>query len=85
MVEELPYRIEIDREACMGSGVCTVLAPQTFDIDDESKSIVADPAGNALDRIEAAADGCPTRAVQIVRVAEQVATDDHLDPHGSPD
>jgi ferredoxin len=67
MPEDLLYRIEIDREACIGSGVCTVLAPQTFDIDDETKSTVANPAGNALDQIEAAATGCPTRAIKIVR------------------
>jgi ferredoxin len=63
---DLPYRIEIDRETCMGSGVCTVYAPETFDIDDETKSTVVDPAGNALDRIEAAAGGCPTRSIKVI-------------------
>lgn len=69
MAADLPYRIEIDRDACMGSGVCTVYAPATFDIDDETKSTVVDPAGNALEQIEAAAGGCPTRAIRVIRTA----------------
>jgi ferredoxin len=69
MAAELPYRIEIDREACMGSGVCTIYASGTFDIDDETKSTVVDPAGNTLEQIESAAAGCPTRAIKVVRAA----------------
>ncbi len=67
MAEEPPYRIEIDRDACMGSGVCTVYAAATFEIDDETKSTVADPAGDPIDRIEQAVAGCPTRAITLVR------------------
>lgn len=62
---ELPYRIEIDRSKCMGSGVCTVYAPETFEIDDETKSTVVDPAGNPLEQIEAAAAGCPTGSISV--------------------
>ena len=69
LMGELPYRIEIDRATCMGSGVCTVYAPDTFDIDDETKSTVIDPAGNPLPQIEAAAAGCPTRAIKVVRTS----------------
>ena len=63
----MTYRIEIDRDTCMGSGVCTVYASATFDIDDETKSTVIDPAGDPLEQIEAAAAGCPTGAIKIVR------------------
>jgi len=66
----LPYRIEIDRNACMGSGVCAVYASATFDIDDETKSIVIDPAGDPLDLIEAAAAGCPTGAIKVIHSPE---------------
>jgi ferredoxin len=67
MGEALPYRIEIDRDTCMGSGVCAVYASRTFDLDDDTKSTVVDPAGNPLEQIEAAAAGCPTGAIRIVR------------------
>jgi ferredoxin len=67
MSGQLPYRIEIDRDTCMGSGVCSVYAPETFDLDDDTKSIVIDPAGNPLEQIEAAAAGCPTGAIKVIR------------------
>ena len=66
MGDSVRYTIEIDRDTCMGSGVCTIYAPGTFEIDDEVKSTVCDPAGDPLDRIRAAADGCPTRAITVV-------------------
>jgi ferredoxin len=66
MADALSYRVEIDRETCMGSGVCTVLAPATFDIDDEAKAFVANPTGDGLDQVQSAAAGCPTRAITVV-------------------
>ena len=37
--------IVVDRELCMGSGMCIVYAPGTFAHDDETKAIVVDPDG----------------------------------------
>lgn len=62
---DLPRAIRIDRGACMGSGVCVVYASRTFEIDDEAKSRVLDPAGDPLEQIQAAAAGCPTRAIAV--------------------
>ena len=59
------YSIEIDRDVCMGSGVCVVYAARTFDIDDDTKSTVVDPAGDPLEQIRAAAAGCPTGAITV--------------------
>lgn len=70
MGNELPYRIEIDRSICMGSGVCVVYAPETFDIDDETRAVVQDAAGNPQEQIEAAVAGCPTGAIKFVRTAD---------------
>lgn len=66
MPRQLSYTITIDRESCMGSGVCCVQAPNTFDIDDEMKSTVRDSRGEPLERIQAAAEGCPTRSISVV-------------------
>jgi ferredoxin len=59
------YTIHIDRELCMGSGVCVVYAPRTFEIDDETKSTVTDAAGDPLEQIRTAAAGCPTGAITV--------------------
>jgi len=58
-------RIEVDRERCMGSGVCQFWAPKTFALDDDCKSVVIDPAGDAEAAIRNASDGCPTRAILV--------------------
>lgn len=59
------YSIDIDRELCMGSGVCEVYASRTFAVDDDTKSTVVDPAGDPLEQIRAAAAGCPTGAITV--------------------
>jgi ferredoxin len=59
------YSIEIDRDVCMGSGVCEVYASKTFEVDDDTRSTVVDPAGDPLDQIRAAAAGCPTGAITV--------------------
>jgi ferredoxin len=58
--------ITIDRELCLGSGVCIVFAPATFGHDAETKAVVLDPAGDSLASIEAAVEGCPTGAIKLV-------------------
>ena len=58
-------RIEIDREACMGSGNCIFWAPGVFDLDDDGVAIVVDPTAAGEDRIALAVDGCPTKAITV--------------------
>ena len=58
--------IQIDREACMGSGNCSFWAPGVFDLDDDGIAIVIDPTGAPDDKIVLAAQGCPTQAITIL-------------------
>ena len=57
--------ITVDRDLCLGSGMCTVYAPNTFAHDAEAKAIVVDPEGDSLDAITTAVQGCPTSALTI--------------------
>jgi ferredoxin len=57
--------IEIDRDLCIGSGNCVYEAPGVFDLDDDSISVVVDPAGAPQDRVVAAARKCPARAITV--------------------
>jgi ferredoxin len=57
--------VSVDREMCMGTGVCIAFAPRTFAHDSETKAIVLDPAGDTKADIEAAAEGCPTGAIML--------------------
>ena len=58
--------IQIDRDACMGSGNCSFWAPGVFDLDDDGIAIVIDPAGAPDDKVVLAAQGCPTQAIAIL-------------------
>jgi ferredoxin len=59
------WTITVDRERCMGSGMCLVYAPGTFAHDEQTKAIVVDPAGNAIDMIRNAVEACPTSALSV--------------------
>jgi ferredoxin len=69
-VERTPYRIDTDRERCMGTGQCTVQAPGTFDVDDDAKVVVIDPAGDDLAAIRRAVTSCPTGTLYLVEEDE---------------
>ncbi len=58
-------KITIDREACIGASACVAAAGKTFALDAEGKSTVIDAQGNAAEDIRAAADACPTGAIQL--------------------
>lgn len=57
--------LSVDREMCMGSGVCIAFAPGTFAHDADTKAIVLEPAGDPVADIKAAVEGCPTGAIML--------------------
>lgn len=63
----MTLRIEIDRDACMGSGNCLFWAAGVFDLDDDGVAIVLDPDGAPVDRVLLAVEGCPTKAITVIR------------------
>ena len=68
------YKIDIDREECIGDRLCSEEAPGTFDVDDEGKGIVTDPQGDPPEDILAAAKCCPLDAITLhdMKTGEQV-------------
>jgi ferredoxin len=60
------WNVTVDRELCLGSGMCIVYAPGTFAHDDQAKAVVVDPATDPLDTVRTAVEACPTRALQLV-------------------
>jgi len=59
------YRIEIDREACIGDQACTNDAPETFEMDGDNIAVVKNPAGDSPEDILRAAQNCPTDAISV--------------------
>ena len=63
----MALEVEIDRDACMGSGNCVYEASGVFDLDDDGISTVVDPAAVPEEQIIAAARKCPTKAILVRR------------------
>ncbi len=59
------FEVTVDRDVCIGSGMCVVYAPGTFDQDAEAKAVVRDGASDGLDTVRTAVEACPTRALQL--------------------
>jgi ferredoxin len=60
------YDVVVDRDVCIGSGMCVVYAPESFDQDAEAKSLFRADSPDPLTVIQEAADSCPMGAITVV-------------------
>jgi ferredoxin len=67
-----PLSISIDRDVCIGSGMCIMYAPGTFAQDEQTKAVVTDPDGDPVESIRVAVEACPTGALRIIADREGV-------------
>ena len=63
----MALEVEIDRDACMGSGQCTYTAPGAFDLGDDDIAVVVDPAAVDEATVMLAVRKCPTHAITVRR------------------
>ena len=49
----------------MGTGMCTMYAPNTFAQDEENKAVVTDLEADAVEQISIAVEACPTGALSF--------------------
>jgi ferredoxin len=61
--------VQVDRDVCLGTGVCCFYAPATFDLDEEGRSFVVDQDGDPDEAVRNAVEACPTRALLITERA----------------
>jgi ferredoxin len=57
--------VVIDRESCVGSGMCAATAPGTFALDAEGQAVVIAPDGDPVAAVLDAAEGCPLMAIRV--------------------
>jgi ferredoxin len=59
-------KITVDRETCIGDGLCCNDAPETFEMDDDQLAIVKEPPGDDREAILEAANSCPVESITVV-------------------
>jgi ferredoxin len=57
--------VTVDEELCTGTGLCMVYGPDTFDMNDDLKSVVKPDTSDEIAVIQAAAESCPNRAITV--------------------
>jgi ferredoxin len=53
----------VDQTLCISCGLCTEVAPNTFELNENNLSRVTDPEGDPEDIIQEAIDSCPVEAI----------------------
>ncbi len=57
----------VDRDACIGCGLCATISPEVFELDDEDIAVViADTVPeDSEENTKEAVEACPTEAISI--------------------
>jgi ferredoxin len=58
-------KVTVDRDTCVGTASCVGIAPGVFELDEEYKSVVIDPAGADDEALRRAVEACPVQAISI--------------------
>jgi ferredoxin len=82
--EVADWKVVVDRERCVGSGVCVVVAPDTFSHDEQAKAVVLAPAADPFEAVRTAVADCPTQALRLVTGATGEPTDQRADGADRP-
>lgn len=57
-------KVAVDRDACIGCGLCVDICPEVFEMDEENIAIViAQPDTGNEESAQEAVDGCPVSAI----------------------
>jgi ferredoxin len=60
-------RVEVDRDVCVGSGTCELLAPEVFEVGDDGvvRLLQPEPGQADEDAVRDAVAQCPTGALGL--------------------
>lgn len=60
-------KANVDKDTCIGCGMCPSICPDVFDMDDDGKActIVDEVPSEKEDETQDAADSCPVSAISV--------------------
>ena len=60
------YKVKVIRSLCIAASACIAVAPNTFELDKESKAVVKETSTDTPETILMAAQSCPTKAIIVI-------------------
>ena len=60
------WRVEADRDRCMGTGACAFAVPDVFEVDATGRVAVVGDVKPGDERVRAAVADCPMEALRLV-------------------
>lgn len=69
-------RLSVDHDVCVGNAMCTTIAPDVFQLNDDRQSSVVNAEGDSEETILEAAENCPVSAITV----EDAETGEQLFP-----
>ena len=63
------WRVEVDRNRCMGTGACEYTAPHVFKVGDDAVATVIGPVGGTDEAARDAVAECPMAALRLIQDA----------------
>lgn len=60
-------KVKVNRETCIGCGVCQTLCPEVFEMDDENVATtkITSVTPDLESDVQSAADSCPVSAIEV--------------------
>lgn len=58
-------KIKIDKDKCIGCGLCASIAEKVFRLNNEGKAQAIEPVGDKEAKIQEAIDSCPVSAISF--------------------